>query len=38
MHLHDNLKGSEARLWQLIDERTRPGSDTNHRLVYDRLA
>jgi class 3 adenylate cyclase len=28
MHLHDNLKGSEARLWQLIDERTRPGADT----------
>jgi class 3 adenylate cyclase len=23
----DHLKGSDARLWQLIDERTRPGAD-----------
>lgn len=24
----DNLKGSEQRLWRLIEERTRPGADT----------
>lgn len=28
MHWHESLKGSEARLWQLIDERTRPDADT----------
>jgi class 3 adenylate cyclase len=28
MQLHENLKGSEARLWQLIDERTRAGANT----------
>jgi adenylate cyclase len=28
MDHYGELKGSETRLWQLIDERTRPGADT----------
>src|SRR6185503_18702348 len=33
---HDGrLKGSEARLWSLVEERTRPGVDT--RLIDERI-
>ena len=28
-HHDDQLKGSEARLWRLIDERTQPGADVH---------
>src|SRR4030095_14261357 len=28
MGRHDDLKGSAARLWKLVDERTRAGADT----------
>ena len=31
----DELKGSEVRLWRLIEERTRPGS--NHQLIDERI-
>jgi len=38
MQMHENLKGSEARLWQLIDERTHPAAGSVSLGLYDGTA